>query len=581
MSRQTERSLAFDEEGRLLGRLRRRLMANLVRQTLAQSQLRISLVVGLSALFWLGIFFLFVEAFQFLALSIPHAQTRDQAVRAMFGVFFTSLLVMLIFSAGIILYSSLFRSYEARFLLTTPLRCERVFLYKFQESILFSSWGFLLLGSPMLVAYGLVAGAPWYYFAMLLPFMLAFVCIPCGVGAIGCLIIVRQLPTVRLHVLAGASLLMVVAGGWIVWSLVRAPVSDLLTPSWFDEMLARLRFSEHRLLPSWWLSTGLLEAARHEWSESVLFLAVTLSNALAVHQLAVWTAARTYRAAYSAVEGRGTPRRRRGTALIDRLAMAVTALVSRQTRLLLIKDLRLFRRDPVQWSQFLIFFGLMALYFVNVRRLRYDVHQTTWVNMVSFLNLAVVGLILSTFTSRFIFPMISLEGRRFWVLGLLPVSRRRILWSKFLFASLGSALPCTLLVALGDVILRVLPIVLAIHLLICLLLCLGLSGMAVGLGAKMPNLREESPSKIAAGFGGTLNLVLSATYIAAVVCLTAVPCHFYVAAQQAAVRPAALWADQNIHTWLVLGTAASVVLGIVATAVPMRLGLRSFEKIEF
>ena len=48
----------------------------------------------------------------------------------------------------------------------------------------------------------------------------------------------------------------------------------------------------------------------------------------------------------------------------------------------------------------------------------YDVNYTAWVNMISFLNLAVVGLILSTFTTRFIFPMLSLEGRRFWILSI-------------------------------------------------------------------------------------------------------------------------------------------------------------------
>ena len=58
-------------------------------------------------------------------------------------------------------------------------------------------------------------------------------------------------------------------------------------------------------------------------------------------------------------------------------------------------------------------------------------NYTAWVNMISFLNLAVVGLILSTFTTRFIFPMISLEGRRFWILGMLPVRRDTILWGKF------------------------------------------------------------------------------------------------------------------------------------------------------
>ncbi len=58
--------------------------------------------------------------------------------------------------------------------------------------------------------------------------------------------------------------------------------------------------------------------------------------------------------------------------------------------------------------------------------------------MISFLNLAVVGLLLSTFTTRFVFPMISLEGRRFWILGLLPVRRETIIWGKYLFATLGS-----------------------------------------------------------------------------------------------------------------------------------------------
>ena len=38
-------------------------------------------------------------------------------------------------------------------------------------------------------------------------------------------------------------------------------------------------------------------------------------------------------------------------------------------RLLILKDLRTFRRDPAQWSQFLIFFGLLAFYFINIRRL--------------------------------------------------------------------------------------------------------------------------------------------------------------------------------------------------------------------
>ena len=60
-------------------------------------------------------------------------------------------------------------------------------------------------------------------------------------------------------------------------------------------------------------------------------------------------------------------------------------------------------------------------------------------------------------------------------------------------------------------------------------LCLGLSGISVGLGARLPNLRETDPSKIAAGFGGTLNLLVSLVFIFAIVTALALPCHLYFA----------------------------------------------------
>jgi ABC-2 type transport system permease protein len=122
--------------------------------------------------------------------------------------------------------------------------------------------------------------------------------------------------------------------------------------------------------------------------------------------------------------------------------------------------------------------------------------------------------------------------------------------------------------------LQISPLVLAVHQLTCLLLCVGLSGIAVGLGAKMPDLREESPSKIAAGFGGTLNLVVSAFYIVVVVLLTALPSHFYVAALQAEADPTAF------RTWVLAGAGAACFIAAVATVLPMRIGLAAFRKLE-
>ena len=106
---------------------------------------------------------------------------------------------------------------------------------------------------------------------------------------------------------------------------------------------------------------------------------------------------------------------------------------------------------------------------------------------------------------------------------------------------------------------------------------LGLSGIAVGLGARLPNLREQSPSRIAAGFGGTLNLVVSTLYILFVVLLTAV--YF-------AVRTGgALTGRESFRGYLFPGfltlTAASILLSVAAAGVPLWLGFRAFRKMEF
>ena len=256
-------------------------------------------------------------------------------------------------------------------------------------------------------------------------------------------------------------------------------------------MLARLQFSEHRLLPSWWLSSGLLEAARTDdgprggaaWAESLLFLSLLISNALLLRVVAVAIGARVYRTSYSELRTERARRRPQADFWVDRLVMrwraagaAANAVVDRQGSAAV---------SPRPGAMVAIHDLLRAagLYFANIRRFSYDVNYTAWVNMISFLNLAVVGLILSTFTTRFIYPMLSLEGRRFWILGMLPVRRDAILWGKFVFAAAGSAVPCCVLILLSDFMLQISPLVMFIHQLICLMLCLGLSGIAVGLGA--------------------------------------------------------------------------------------------------
>jgi len=591
-------------EARLFWRLRAAVLRAMSEGALRNARVQVISVVLASVILWVGLFLLFFQGFLFIQSGIVHEGLRAQMIQVIFNVFFLSLSVMLVFSSAIILYGGLYRSEEVAFLLSTPTRCARIVLHKFHETVFFSCWGFVLLGSPMLISYGIVATAPWYYYALLIPFVISFVLIPAGIGAIFCLLVVRLLPKLRAHMLALLGMAALIVGVALGWRVLAYENRDMMAMTWFQDVLARLEFSEQRMLPSWWLSSGLLEAAhpvaslneygrqtwgeRQSWRDSLMFLALLMSNALLLMVMIESLATRTFRASYSSIRGIVPARKKAGLGWLDRATLFVCSPFPRMIRHFIVKDLRLFRRDPVQWSQFIIFFGLLLLYFFNVRRFDYAGVMQKWVTIISFLNLAVVGLILSTFTTRFIFPMISMEGRRFWILGTAPINRDAILWGKFCFACAGSLPPCALLVFISDIMLRIASrsvVVVIIHQIGCAVLCIGLAALAVGLGARMPNLRETSPSKIAAGFGGTLNLVFSSLFIIGVVLLLAVPTVFWVEADSLGIGHSQSRFFGGViglgtRGSVLLGLGLTLILGACATIIPFRIGLLAFRRLE-
>ena len=186
-------------------------------------------------------------------------------------------------------------------------------LYKFQEAVFFSSWGFFLLASPMMIAYGIVVGAPWYYYCLILPLIIAFVYIPSGVGAL--VLPVHHLPAAEdagADRRRGGARWSTAIAGWSIWRTVSGPQTRLFGSQWFQETLLRFRFTQQEWLPSSWLTGGLLEAARPEavaeshddvfhvpFFQSCLYLALLISNAMMCHVLTVWAAKRWFRAGYN------------------------------------------------------------------------------------------------------------------------------------------------------------------------------------------------------------------------------------------------------------------------------------------
>ena len=243
---------------------------------------------------------------------------------------------------------------------------------------------------------------------------------------------------------------------------------------------------------------------------------------------------------------------------------------------MIVKDFRTFRRDPQQWGQVAVFGGLLFLYFTNIRRMFHTDIGWGYQNGISLLNLCVIALLLSVFTGRFIYPLLSLEGRKFWILGLLPIRREQLLWGKFVFSTMGGLLLSTSLMLLNDIMLEMPIDIILLHQLTVVVLAAGLSGLSVGLGACMPNFRETDPSKIAAGFGGTLNLVLGLAFLLGTIGLMALPWHGFMLGR----RP-----NDPVIVWRVavvlVGATLGLLSGFSAVFFPLRAGIRALQRMEF
>ena len=158
-------------------------------------------------------------------------------------------------------------------------------------------------------------------------------------------------------------------------------------------------------------------------------------------------------------------------------------------------------------------------------------------------------------------------------MGLLPLKRDRLLWGKFAFSATWSFLIAEFLVVFSDLMLGMPPWIVSLHALTVIVLALGLSGLSVGLGAMMPNFRESDPSKIAVGFGGTINLVMGLLYLLLILVLMSLPVHVYYAGfELESTNPVEHELARITMWWLRIGLVLGLALGAAAVVLPLRLG---------
>ncbi len=492
-----------------LARVKYRILYNTVREVIDDAPVKIFATSGFIFLIWFALYALFLLVFQYF-------QNNDLqfvvAVPLLFNFFFVALLVLLAFSNAILTYGTLFTHEEANYLLSAPLRVGSTITLKFFESLFFSSWSLILLGLPLMMAIGEAYDdrGPLFY-PMFIAFFLAFVPIPGAIGLLSAWLIARYLPRSAGKLLVGLALVCLLAV--IVWGMRSVRDVGFVTNEWLDGFFGRMSLIQSAILPSTWVSRGIEATIENRLEDALCYLLVTLSNGIFLSWLAVRIVACGFLPAFDRARSSSGQVRRSIAGASGGVAGRIFFFLPRPARLIAAKDLRTFVRDPLQWSQLVILFGLMSLYLLNAPRFEMSDSPTRLSAFVPFLNLGAVSFILATFTSRFVFPMVSLEGHQLWFIGLLPISRTWILLAKYAFSMMVTGSVALGVMLLASYMLRIGPMATSVYLVVTFCVCHGLCGFAVGIGARLPMFQQRNPARIANGLGGTINLICSVVLI--------------------------------------------------------------------
>jgi len=545
-----------------------------------QSRLLTAVIFLFLAGYFVLAYYLFFAGLKFIA-RFPGLGTV--LTERLLFLLFAFLFVLLLLSNLVISYTNLFRNRETTYLLSMPVPADTIFQWKFIESALLASWAFLFLIAPLLAAYGLTRGVPWHFYVVTILLVGLFIVLPAVIGSFCAVNLARYLDRRLFQVIAVTSLALLITGA--AWWFRPEPVVEGETETRvlavLDKTLFRTRFAEFQFLPSYWLSTSVLRWAEGAVLAAGFFVLVLVSHVAFFGMLAFTRMGELFYDAASTVQSRGSvfarwnwfrARKNRRAALeyspglLERLLNNYTWLAP-DVRALVVKDTRMFWRDTTQWAQSLMLFGLLAVYIFNLRHFSQQLQNPFWTHLVSFLNLGACSLNLATLTTRFVYPQFSLEGKRLWIVGMAPLGLVNVVKVKYWLANVTSLIVTLGLITLSCHMLEM-PLSRTLYFAVATtVMTLTLTGLAVGLGALYPNFKEDNPSKIVSGFGGTFCLVLSFLYILGAVVLLAL---------------ATPWTNPDsakfARTLVCVGAFAALSFAI--GWVPLRLGLKRVQTFE-
>lgn len=554
----------------IIGPLLRPRLLSFKNRIIQSGKTRLLIFAAIGAALWGGVF---AGSFRVLSYFQSIEQLGDILAYKLLSMVFIVMLSLLIFSSIITVLSKLYLSRDLDLVHSLPVAGRHVFLARWIESTMDSSWMVVVFVLPVFISYGIVfAAGPFFYLSFLVS--LVSLCVTASaISAMAVAVAVNLISASRLKtifVFLGLLLFVVL---YMAFRLLRP--ERLVDPEMFTTTLVYLKSLSTPAapwLPSTWAHDAVQSALTGAVGDGGFHLLLSVSFAAAMVMLMMITAHAVYFPGFSkSISGR-TDSMKANFRDWGRYGLF---FMPRRSRTFFEKEVKTFVRDQTQWSQLFLIAALIVIYVYNFKVLPFEQSPIKTIylqNLFAFLNMGLAAFVLTAVTARFAFPAVSMEKGAFWIVQSGPISKGQFLRTKFmvyLFPLLGLTL---VLIVLTNIFLGVSDFMMMLSVITMLFMVPAIVAMGVGIGARYPDFASENPAQAVTSFGGFVFMATGILYVLAVIVLEAGPTYRIF---MAGIRGHAL--GMGSWVWIVLSFGGATALSIFSTVFSLHLGARSLE----
>lgn len=490
-------------------------------------------------LFWFGMFLgLWWVLGRFFGVEV----FGPLLTRKLLEILLLGLFTMMVFSNVVTCLSTFYLSEDLELLRSLPVGPATLHYNRLLETLFQSSWMMAMFGLPVFGAYGLVYHASPLYYALVLLVIPSFLLFPLNFGVVVSSVLVNVFPARRTREFLAVFSIVVVVG---LFMLLRWLRPERLVDAQAFESLAAYVAALQAPVPTWlpprW-ATDVLLAALQDRPIPWISLGLLVSGAAAFTAFGRWLASPLHASGWARSQEARSARGARSWWLRG-LLVPVSAVVPSRMLPFVIKDIRIFFRDPAQWSQVILLGALIVIYLFSVQVFPLDQLRGPWIQFwrtsFAFMNLGMTGFVMAGVAVRFQFTAVSAEGRAFWVPRTSPVAARDFLWAKSLVGLGPTLVVGETLAVLSSVLLEADVAFTVAAGATALALAFGINGLATGMGAAWPDFKADNASRAAASPAGVLFMVAALLLVGTVLLLEGLPLTLWIraTANQAPLEP--------------------------------------------